>query len=357
MTILNDVEQIRETDPSNMYNMVFDLPEQIEAAIKIGLAWEINPDDFADIKNIVLIGMGGSAIGGDLARSFLSSRLLVPFQVCRHYNLPEYVDDETLVVVSSYSGNTEETLSAMQDALDRKSMIAGISTGGMLKEVADLNEIPVAILPDGMPPRAALGYSLVPLLALFEKIGLVKGVMDEVKQMALRLGEYRDSYIEDSPAEKNMAKKLAQRIRGKIPIIYSGPTLIDAVAVRWKGQICENSKILAFSNQFAEFNHNELVGWSENIREIGSHLVVLILRDFDDHPQIKARMDIVKGIIETFDVEVIELYSRGDSPLERMFSLIQMGDFVSYYLAILYKTDPTPVKVIEFLKNTLAERK
>ena len=207
-----------------------------------------------------------------------------------------------------------------------------------------------------MPPRAALGYSFAPLLLFLDKIGLIKNAKQELTMMIEKLKSFRENYIEDVSVEKNMAKKLAERVQGRIPIIYGGPTLTDTVALRWKGQLCENSKVLAFTNVFAEFNHNELVGWSDLIREVSEHLVVIVLRDFDDHPQVKARMDIVKGVIETFEVEVIEIYSRGDMPLERMFGLIQLGDFVSYYLAILNDVDPTPVKVIDFLKKALTEK-
>jgi len=356
LSILNDIEKIRSLDPGNMYNKVFDLPEQLEDAIRIAKEWTINPDDFSGIKNIVVVGMGGSAIGGDLVRSFLNTKLLVPLQVCRTYQLPEYVDDETLVIASSYSGNTEETIAALEDALDRKALVAAISTGGLVNDIASLNAIPIAIIPGGMPPRAALGYSFAPLLIFLDKIGLIKNAFQELTMMVEKIKSFRDNYIEDVILEKNMAKKLAQRIHGKVPIIYGGPTLTDAVALRWKGQLCENGKVLAFNNVFPEFNHNELVGWSDQIKSISAHLVVIVLRDFDDHPQVKARMDIVKGIIETFEVEVIEIYSRGDMPLDRMFSLIQLGDFVSYYLAILNDVDPTPVKIIDFLKKALTDK-
>ncbi|MDF1545844.1 MAG: bifunctional phosphoglucose/phosphomannose isomerase [bacterium] len=357
MTVLNDIEKIRATDPDNMYNRIFDLPEHLEDSIRIAKRWKFETDDFTDIKNIVVAGMGGSAIGGDLVRSFLRDKLQIPFEICRHYELPEYVDDESLVIISSYSGNTEETLSALDDALGRKAMLAAISTGGMLNEVSELNDIPLGMIPAGMQPRAALGYSFAMLVLFLEKIGLVNGAASNIELVADKLKGYRDSYIEDYPAEKNMAKKLAGRLHGKLPVIYSGPTLIDTVGVRWKGQICENSKMLAFANQFAEFNHNELVGWFKDTKEISPNLIVVVLRDLSDHAQIKARMDIVKDIIEELEVEVIDIYSRGDDPLERVFSLIQLGDFVSYYLAVLREVDPSPVDVIQTLKGKLAERK
>jgi glucose/mannose-6-phosphate isomerase len=357
LTILDDVEKIRAIDPSNMYNRIFDLPEQMAEALEIGRRWHVEAQDFRDVKNIVIVGMGGSAIGGDLVRSFLYSKLLTPIQICRHYALPEYVDDETLVIASSYSGNTEETLAAVNDALNRKSMLAAMSTGGLLEDLAKLNDIPIALLPPGLQPRAALGYAFVPLLVFFEKIGLIKNVAEEIGEVVTRLKEFRANFIEDLPTKQNLAKQLAAKIHGKIPIIYTGPTLTDAVGLRWKGQICENSKILAFVNQFAEFNHNELVGWSEPVKKHVEHLVVLILRDADDHPQIRRRMNIIREIIENQKVEVIDVHSKGERPLQRMFSLIQLGDFVSYYLATLNEVDPSPVKVIESLKNQLVDKK
>jgi glucose/mannose-6-phosphate isomerase len=353
LTKLDDVESIRKADPSNMYNRIFDLPEQMADALTLAQRWQIDADEFSGIKNIVVIGMGGSAIGGDLTRTYLSSKLLIPFEVCRHYVLPEYVDDETLVIAVSYSGNTEETMSAVEDALSRKAMMVAISSGGMLGEICELNQIPIAILPEGWQPRAAIGYSFIPLVMFLEKIGLAKDVAKELEIVVDSLQKFRDGYIEDSPTEQNPAKKLAIKIHGRIPIIYSGPTLMDAVAVRIKGQICENSKNLAFANHFAEFNHNELVGWSKTIEPFKDKLVVIMLRDAGDHPQIRKRMNIVKDIIKNLDVELVEVHSKGAVRLERMFSLIQIGDFASYYLAVLNEVDPTPVDAIEDLKNAL----
>lgn len=357
MSVLNDVEKIRKVDPENMYNRIFDLPEQMEEALKISKNWKINPDDFPEIKNIVVIGMGGSAIGGDLVRSYLSSRLLIPFQVIRNYVLPEYVDDETLVIVSSYSGNTEETLAALDDAIGRKAMIAAFSTGGMLEDVCKLNEIPMAKLPEGLQPRAAIGYSFVPTLLFFEKINLVKGLTKEVESAIELLKKTREEFIEDNVLDSNPAKKIANNLFGKIPIIYTGPTMTEVVGVRWKGQICENAKNLAFANQYAEFNHNELVGWAEPIKKFKKNLVIVQLHDTDDHIQIVQRMDIVHKIIAEQGIEVIEVNAIGATPLERMFYLIQLGDFMSYYLAVLNKVDPSPVAVIVRLKGMLSANK
>jgi glucose/mannose-6-phosphate isomerase len=355
LSILDDIEKVRAVDPNNMYNRIFDLPEQMKDALEIGQKWKINPDEFSDIKNIVIIGMGGSAIGGDLIRTLFSSDLMVPFNVIRNYTLPEYVDDETLVIASSYSGNTEETLSALDDALERKAMIAAVSTGGILKDVCELNQVPLAVIPSGMQPRAALGYSFVPVLIFLEKIGLVKNIVDEIEKTIAHLTLSREMYIEDNLLDKNLAKQLADKIHSKMLIIYSGPTLTDTVAMRWKGQICENSKNMAFANHYAEFNHNELVGWADAVKEHKDNLIVFQLRDRDDHPQITKRMNIVKNIIEEYEIDVIDIQSKGENKIERMFYLIQLGDFVSYYLAVLNNADPSPVDVIMKLKKLLSE--
>ena len=354
MALLDDVDTIRSVDPGNMYNLIFDFPEQLAQALKLSEGWNVRKNDFIDIKNIVVAGMGGSAIGGDLVRSLLLDRLQIPFQVCRNYRLPEFVDDETLVIVSSYSGNTEETLEALDDALNRKAQIATITTGGMLEEIAKLNDLPIAYLPTGYPPRAALGFSFVPVLMLLEKIGLIKGAGKEIAATVKHLEKNRELYIEDVPTSDNPAKNLAERMLAKIPIIYTGPTLTDTVGVRWKGQFCENGKNLTFVNHFPEFNHNELVGWSDPIGPHTEHLMVIILHDSSDHPKVARRMEIVKDIIRKYDIDVAEVHSSGESALERMFSLIQLGDFTSYYLAVVNDADPTPVEAIETLKKALA---
>jgi glucose/mannose-6-phosphate isomerase len=356
VSILDDVEHIRSADPGNMYNRVFDLPEHMTEALKISDAWKVSSAEFADPKNIVLIGMGGSAIGGDLIRAFLRDRLLVPFTVCRDYSLPEYVDDETLVIASSYSGNTEETLAALNDALGRKAMVAAISTGGLMKDVAELNDIPLAILPEGLQPRAALGYSVVPILLFFEKIGLIRDARKDIESAIAKLQVRREKYIEDSPLLSNPAKSLANHIHGRTAIIYGGPGLTEPVAQRWKAQICENGKNLAFANSFPECNHNELVGWNPKV--LGGqaeHFVVFMLRDEGDNSKIRKRMNIVKTLIERCGTEVHDVHAMGERPFERMLSLIHLGDFVSYYLAVLNGVDPTPVDVIEQLKKSLTE--
>lgn len=353
MSLLNDLDAVRALDPDNMYNRIFDLPEQMAKGLKLANGWNVPVAEYPDIRNIVVVGMGGSAIGGDLARTIFAAEMLQPYQVCRNYELPEYVDDETLVIASSYSGNTEETLAAVDDALERKAMMVAITTGGMLEEVARINQIPVLVLPSGLQPRAAIGFSFVPLAIFLEKVGVVKESTERIRTTIGRLEDTRNRMIEDNPDGMNPAKQLAQLMIGKIPIVYAGPTLTDVAGLRWKSQICENSKNMAFFNTYPEFNHNELVGWSRVAPNHSENLIVISLRSEDDHPKISARMDIVKQLIEEQDVQVIDIWASGESKMERVFNLIQMGDFVSYYLAILNEVDPTPVETIEKLKKEL----
>jgi glucose/mannose-6-phosphate isomerase len=355
-SVLDDVEAIRRSDPANMYNRVFDLPEHLTEAAKIVDGWNVGPKDFPDVRNIVLIGMGGSAIGGDLARAYFKDRLLLPFSIVRDYLLPEYVDDETLVIASSYSGNTEETTAALEDALQRKALVACISTGGLMADVSRLNDIPLAVLPSGLQPRAALGYSFTIVALFLEKIGLVKDVGKEVEVAAASLSDRRERYIEDNPLTSNPAKHMASAAHGKIAVVYGGPSVTGVVASRWKAQFCENGKQLAYASEFPECCHNEIVGFSKAFaKEIGDKVVVFMLRDEGDHPKVRKRMNFFKAYLESHKTEVHDVHSMGERPLGRMFSLIQLGDFISYYLAVLNEVDPTPVDIIERLKAAIAD--
>lgn len=340
-----------------MYNRIFDFPEQLADAVKLGRLWKFDTNAFLGIKNIVAVGMGGSGVAGELMRSYLRTVLLVPVEICHSYTLPEYVDDETLVIATSYSGNTEETLATVDDALERKAMIVAFGTGGMLEDVAQLNDIPLAKVPAGLQPRAALGYLFVLTMMFLEQIGHAKGFTKEIEKVIPQLQKHREKYIEDNSTTINPAKNLAQKLHKKVVIVYSGPTLTDAAGRRWKAQLCENAKTLAFANEFPEFNHNELVGWSPLVEAYAEHLAVVILRDLGDHPQVRQRMNIVGELIRTRGVEVTDVHSRGETVLERMLSLVQLGDFVSYYLAIANEVDPTPIAIIDAMKKALTEAK
>ena len=355
MKTLDNIEKIRDLDKSGMYDKIYDFPEQMEQALEIGQEIDIDGRKSGKIENIIVAGMGGSAIGGDLVRSYLNDSLTVPFFVCRNYSLPGFANNKTLVIISSYSGNTEETLAAMQEAIEKGCSVICLTSGGKIGQLAQKRGFACGILPPGYPPRAALGFSFVPLLMIMSKLGLCPDPQSDLAEVAAGLKSYRARYSMETIADQNPAKKLAEKLHGRIPVIYSGPERLDAVATRWKGQICENAEMPAFCNVFPEFNHNELVGW-HILGDFRKSAIVVYLRDNDDHGRIKTRMEIVREVLTREKIEIVDIFSQGDFVLGRMFSLIQLGDFASYYLAILNNVDPTPVKVIDYLKDRLAQK-
>lgn len=343
---------LEEYDKEGMYRKIVDFPSQLEEGFKIGKD-SAKPDiDISGINNIVVCGLGGSAIGGDLVRTFLTYRIKVPFQICRHYLVPDYVDQNSLCILSSYSGTTEETLSAYNDAKARGAKIFAVTTGGDLKKKAEADGFTVVTIPPGFPPRAALGYSFMPMLVMLSRLGFIADLDDEITACIEFLRDNVKQYIIDK--QDNLAIEVANKMFGRLPLIYGGQDFFDAVAVRFKGQICENSKQLAFFNFFPEFNHNELVGWGL-VEDFKDKLYTVIIRDKDDHKRVTPRMKIVADIIRDRGVDVLEFETSGPNLLARMFSAIQFGDFVSLYLALLNKIDPTPVKVIDHLKGELAK--
>ena len=335
-----------------MYDDIYDFPSQFEDALRLTRATPVPDWEKSRIDKIVVAGLGGSAIGADLVRSYLADKLDIPMVICRNYTLPNFVDSSSMVFVSSYSGNTEETLSAFEDASKRGAKIICMTSDGEVEDISARRKLPCVRLPKGYQPRAALGYSFVPVLAMLERCGFVEGEEANIHEVGVFLAENRGKYRVEVGTDKNEAKKLAMKLHGKLPIVYAPCDRFDAVSTRWKGQFCENAKMLAFNNVFPEFNHNELVGWKV-LSGYRDDLIVVMLKDREDHPRIKTRMEIVKGIIEKLKVEVIETESCGENLLSRMFSLIQLGDFVSFFLAVLNEEDPTPVRVIDYLKNGL----
>ncbi|MBI4417274.1 MAG: bifunctional phosphoglucose/phosphomannose isomerase [Ignavibacteriales bacterium] len=339
-------------DPTGMYNWIKDFPRQIENAVAIGekSGVKMNP---RGIEHIVLTGLGGSAIGGDLLRSYLSNELAIPFLINRHYLLPKFVSKKTLVIVSSYSGNTEETISAYKDAVKRKARVLCITTGGTIGSTARKLKQPMISIPGGLSPRAALGYSFFPLLAVLAKNGFVKSKTREIRE-AIRVLDENNRTYSDPDSQENAPLNLARQWKGKLPVVYSPTDYLDAVNVRWRGQIAENAKQLCFGHVLPEMNHNELVGWNV-LTELMKQMEVVFLRDRGTHPRVAVREELTKQITGKYAAHVTEVWSSGTSPLARMFSLIQFGDWVSYYLAILNDQDPTPVKVIDYLKGELAK--
>jgi len=347
-------EEIYSVDKSNMYNLIKDFPNQVRDAVAIGKSLKLRMKA-RQLENIVLTGLGGSAIGGDLLRSYLAGELKIPFFVNRNYTLPKFVGPNTLVIVSSYSGNTEETNAAHKEAMRRRAKVLCISSNGVTEKLAKSKRTPFIKIPGGLPPRAALGFSFFPLLIALSKIKLITPKSKDVNETITLLQEKADEYAAPDPAG-NRALQLAERLRGRLGVVYSSTERFDAVSTRWRGQIAENAKTLVFNHVLPEMNHNELVGWKvlkDQLRE----MQVLFFRDKDDHKRIQRRMDITKHVIGEVTGHIDEVWGEGRSTLARIFSLVYLGDWVSYYLAILNGEDPTPVKVIDYLKEELAKVK
>lgn len=346
------LDDIRRKDPKGMYQWILDFPKQVEDAVTIGTKAAIKLSA-RGIQNIVLTGLGGSAIGGDLLRSYLADELKIPLIVNRHYLLPAFVNSKSLVIVSSYSGNTEETISAHREAVRKKAKVLCISTNGTTEQLAKKHRHPVIKIPPGLSPRAALGYSFFPLLVVLAKLGFVKSKSKDIRE-TIGLLSARGKSFSNPGGEDNPAYRLAQQFRGKLPIVYAPNEHLDAVNVRWRGQIAENAKQLCFGHVLPEMNHNELVGWKV-LTPLMKEMEVIFLRDKGTHSRVAMREDITKQLIGQYAAHVTEIWSEGTSLLARMFSLIQFGDWVSLYLAILNDEDPAPVAVIDYLKEQLSK--
>ncbi|RMF62825.1 MAG: bifunctional phosphoglucose/phosphomannose isomerase [Calditrichaeota bacterium] len=338
-------------DKSGMLERVLRFSEQLRHAQEIAQGTEVRLER-SRIRNVCICGMGGSAIGGDLVRSFSADQLSVPVVVNRDYTVPNFVDEGTLAVVSSYSGNTEETLSAYEQVCQRRAQVVCITSGGTLGEQAGRNGHPVFVIPGGFPPRSALGYLTVPLLYALHYAGLLVDPSPQVAEAVSLLAELNEEYGPD--AEANLAKELSLHLHGSVPLIYAAAARVDAVALRWKGQLAENAEMLAFCNSFPELTHNEIMGWGPN-REVNQRFRVVYLKDRQDHPQVVKRMALAREVFEPQAGSVFEVRSRGESLFARIFSLIFLGDMVSLYLAVLNGVDPTPVKHIESMKRRLLQ--
>ncbi len=316
------------------------------------MAMEFNlPRDYSEVDKVVVLGMGGSAIGGDLVSSLVVPEAKLPVLVLRDYDLPAFVDDKTLVIASSYSGMTEETLSSFEQALKTESKKLVLTTGGELKSMAEKNGIPVFTFDYKGQPRAALPFSLLPILGFLQRLGLVSDKSPEVAETVRVLQELSQRINEGAPLPHNPAKQLAQKLYGHLPVIY-GAGIVAEVARRWKTQINENSKAWAFYEVFPELNHNAVVGY-QFPPELASRMVVVLLRSPSLRQRIKLRYQVTCQLLDRAKVRYQIVDGEGASPLSQVMSLVLFGDYVSYYLAMLYKIDPSPVEAIDYLKGEL----
>ncbi|MFZ5652620.1 MAG: bifunctional phosphoglucose/phosphomannose isomerase [Bacillota bacterium] len=351
--MLDDIDYMQGADTKGMFQSLATLAGQCTTA-----CWDLSRDiglpAVEAVSNVVVTGLGGSAIGGDLLRVYCANRCPVPVLVNRDYAMPEFVGKDSLVFAVSYSGNTEETLSAYQDARQRGATIIVITTGGKLSQTAREDGVTVVSIPGGVAPRSASGFLFIPTLRIMERLGFLSGIEDEVEALVSHLKKLYDHLKPEVPTEKNPAKQMALKLHNRIPVIWGSSGTTEVVAQRWKGQINENAKAPAYWNVFPELNHNELVGFrfpESLLRQIQ----VVILRDDRDHPRVQKRIEITKNIISRAVAGITDVRASGGGLLARTYSLIYSGDYTSLYLAFLYGVDPGPVEVIEYLKGELAK--
>jgi glucose/mannose-6-phosphate isomerase len=297
--------------------------------------------------------MGGSAIGGDLLKDWARNKASIPIEVSRDYTLPDYAGVRSLVVVASYSGDTEESLSAFLDSTRRKSMVFCVSSGGSLIEFAEKLGVPFLRVPGGMPPRAAFPYMCLPLFGLLEKLGLVSGVSGQLHEAIKVLGEVTKDNAPAKPLRSNPAKILASGIGETTPFVY-GFGFYRGIAHRFKQQFNENAKVPSKWEVFPELDHNEIVGW-EKAGNLARHFSGVFLRDRNEADQVRSRIEITKTLIQPIVSKVFEVWSQGRGELAKMLSTVLLGDFTSVYLAVLRNVDPTPVQTINVLKQKLNE--
>jgi glucose/mannose-6-phosphate isomerase len=350
---LDTPEVYRRLDPEGTLNHLHRFPALCEQAWRLTADFKL-PAPYTQVKKIVILGMGGSAIGGDLAGSLALNVSRVPVLVCRDYTLPHYVDEDTLVIASSYSGMTEETLSAFAQAFKTPAKKLAITTGGKLKSLCESTGTPVMTFDYSAPPRAALPYSLFIILGLLYKLGFIQDTPQALPEALATLNRLAAKINESVPSAGNPAKLLAQTLWERLPVIY-GAGILAEVARRWKGQFNENSKTTAFYELFSELNHNAIVGYHFP-EEVLRRTTVILLDSEYLHERVRLRYTITQQLLEKADIAFEIVKGEGTSALSQMLSLIFLGDYVSYYLALLNNTNPTTITEIEFLKNSLARQ-
>ena len=343
---------MQKIDKDNMYQSIWDFPENIIDAIDLGENIMLK-NKYLKIDNIIIAGMGGSAIGGDVVYSLIKNEIKIPFIVNRGYDLPNWANHSTLIICSSYSGNTEETISILEEAKSLGAKVIGITTGGVLESLCKDYNFDFVNIPSGLQPRAAIAFSFIPLVYILKKSGLINvKVKNWLESSANLIKSKRGEYSLEE--ENNPVYQLAKKLYNKLPIIYADAESLETVAVRLKGQICENSKILAYHSIYPEMNHNEIVGWQNN-QELFSRYYVLWLMDKDMNGRNKSRQSIISEILSDLNINQQQIKVDGNDFKERFLLLIHYGDWLSYWCAILHNTDPSPVENIQILKDKLSK--
>ena len=352
VTVLDQPEKVKKFDKSDMLSHLMKTPDYCRDAINRGK--QVKVPEKVKPKNIVIAGMGGSAIGGEILKDWLRDELPIPVEVCRDCTLPAYANKDTLFFANSYSGNTEETLSAFLDAVRRKCVTITVTSGGHLLSFSKELQVPYISIPSQLPPRVAIPYLFFSLPVLLKRMNILPSLEEDLQeaiQVLKKVGEENSSKI---PTEDNPAKKLALEVLETILIIY-GFRQYQSIAHRLKTQFNENSKVPSKHDVFPELNHNETVGW-EAPELLTKNYSVILIRDPGEPPEIRYRIETTKSLVLHKARKVLEIYARGEGKLAKMFSVLRVGDFTSVYLAILQGVDPTPVKIIDEVKRELGKK-
>ena len=340
--MLDDLQQIHERDPQDALGIAGRQWEYLSR----GFEATFTPTD--EILNVVLGGMGGSALYGVILQTW--PQLKVPFEIVRNYTLPPYVGSKTLFIASSYSGNTEETLEALEQAEEKQAQIVVIAAGGKLADKAREKGYPLFEVPGGIQPRMATLYLFSALIHVLAPLGLCAANTEELSSLGEWLHEHTEGWAATVPTAQNQAKQIAQELMGKTLVMYSGP-LMFAAANKWKICANENAKNTSWVYQYPEFNHNEFIGWTSH--PVDKPMAVVEIRSNLEHPRVQKRFEVSERLLSGMRPSPIVVTPEGDTVLKQLAYAIAMGDFVGTYLALLNGVNPTPVDLVEKFKAEL----
>lgn len=345
-----DLKKIQELDKGKIFEAIGAQPDQLRRNYADTMTQDIDAEDGVGIQNIVLCGMGGSALSANILKNWLYDNLVVPFEIVRGYNLPDYVNPDSLVIISSHSGNTEETLACYREAMGQNARIVVLSAGGELATLAKQNGQTLLELPSNIQPRLAVFASLKALACVFEDMRLVAttDLRGQLINTADYLDEIKFAMSPDNDTD-NKAVAIAEKIAGKIAVIYAGSSLGSA-AYKWKINLNENGKQLAFYNTYPELDHNEFQGW---LFPAEKPLVSIQLESDLDDDQMKKRVAATTQILGPHGFSPVVIKAEGQTFIDQLLGIILLGDYVSAYVGILNGVDPTPVELVEKLKKEL----
>lgn len=354
MNILDDLARIKEIDKGGMLEVEENFYLQLVEAKKIVQKTDLEKIKGGEFNGVAFLGMGGSGFAGDIIKALIKDDIDIPVEIVKGYSLPSFVKGGWLVVTVSYSGNTEETVSATNQALDRGCEIIMVCSGGKLENIARSSNKTIIKIPSGLQPRGAVGYLFFPPYLALDNLGIIKISSEDIEEALNLIKDKAGLYNREVGSDRNFAKKIALKVADNLPIVYGTEGLLAAVACRLKCEFNENSKTPCWWNEFSELNHNETVGWGR-LKETTRKFILLVFREKDEGIRIKTRIDVTLNLVRENVGEIIEIPVEGESKLAKALSTMYLGDITSVYLALMNGIDPSPVEKIQLLKDKLAK--